>query len=180
MTDMLVKLYNLPALDPVRAALLTDGIEIRRPFPSEKRYLVDWIQSHFIDIWAAECAAVLDRDPINCFIAIEKQPITGSTDDPYNLPPEKMIGFACFDAAKKGMFGPMAVLETYRGRGIGKGLLLTALHAMWEQNYAYAVIWWVGPAEFYAKTVGAVPIPDSQPGFYRGPLVDEAFSKEDL
>jgi hypothetical protein len=173
MTDMLVKLYDLPDLAPVRAKLLAEGIEIRRPFPSEKGFLVSWIQTHFHDVWATECAAVLDRDPINCFIAIEKQPIPEPNADPYNLPPEKMIGFACFDVAKKGMFGPTAVLESYRERGIGKGLLLTALHAMWEQNYAYAVIWWVGPAAFYAKTVGAVPIPGSQPGFYRGPLVND-------
>jgi GNAT superfamily N-acetyltransferase len=173
MTDMLVKLYDLPDLSPTQKQLLTQGIEIRRPFPSEKGFLVSWIRTHFQEIWAAECAAVLDREPINCFIAIEKQPIPGPNDDPYNLPPEKMIGFACFDAAKRGMFGPMAVLESARGRGIGKGLLLTALHAMREQNYAYAVIWWVGPAEFYAKTVGAVPIPGSQPGFYRGPLVED-------
>jgi GNAT superfamily N-acetyltransferase len=173
MTDMLVKLYDLPDLSPTREQLLAQGIEIRRPFPSEKRFLVTWIQSHFYEIWAAECAAVLDRDPINCFIAIEKQPIPAPDDNPYNLPPEKVIGFACFDAAQKGMFGPMAVLETYRGRGIGKGLLLTTLRAMRAQNYAYAVIWWVGPAEFYAKTVGATPISGSAPGFYRGPLVGD-------
>lgn len=173
MTDMLVKLYDLPDLAPVQAKLLAQGIEIRRPFPSEKRFIIPWIQTHFSEIWAAEFAAVLDRNPINGFIAIEKQPIPAPDDNPYNLPPEKIIGFACFDAAKKGMFGPMAVLESYRGRGIGKGLLLTALHAMWAQNYAYAVIWWVGPAEFYAKTAGATPIEGSAPGFYRGPLVDD-------
>ena len=171
MTDMLVKLYDLPALSPVQDRLQGQGIEIRRPFPSEKRILVPWIETHFYKIWAAECAAVLERDPIDCFIAIEKQAVAAPDDNPYNLPPEKLIGFACFDAARKGMFGPMAVLETYRGRGIGQGLLLTALHAMWEQNYAYAVIWWVGPAKFYAKTVGAIPIAGSAPGFYRGPLV---------
>ena len=65
----------------------------------------------------------------------------------------------------------MAVMESYRRRGIGKGLLLACLHAMKTQNYAYAVIWYVGPAEFYARTVGAVPIEGSAPGFYRGPLV---------
>ena len=173
MTDMLVRLCDLPDLAPTRAELLVQGIEIRRPFPSEKGFLVSWIQTHFLEIWAAECSAVLDRDPINCFIAIEKQPVSVPDENPYNLPPEKMIGFACFDAAKKGMFGPMAVIESYRGRGIGRGLLLSSLHAMWEQNYAYAVIWWVGPADFYAKTVGATPIADSRPGFYRGPLVDD-------
>ena len=155
MTDMLVKLYDLPAYYPVYNDLMAKGVEIRPPFASEKRILVPWIQAHFEDIWAAECAAVLDRDPINCFIAIEKQPIPAPDDNPYNLAPEKLLGFACFDVAKKGMFGPMAVLESCRERGIGKGLLLASLHAMKAQNYAYAVIWWAGPTEFYAKAVGA-------------------------
>jgi GNAT superfamily N-acetyltransferase len=176
MTDMLVKLYNLPEYYPVRQALLGQGVELRKPFPSEKGFLVPWIGQHFAEIWAAECAAALDRDPINCFIAVEKQPLSREksdplpADDPYNLPAEKLLGFACFDVAKKGMFGPMAVLDEYRGRGIGKGLLLACLHDMKAQNYAYAVIWYVGPADFYAKTVGAVPIEGSAPGFYSGHL----------
>ncbi len=173
MTDMLVKLYDLPDYYPVKKRLLEQGVEIRRPFPSEKCVLVPWIGSNFSDIWAAECAGVLDRDPINCFIAVEKQPIPVPDNDPYNLPPEKILGFSCFDVAKKGVFGPMAVHEPYRGRGIGEGLLLASLSDMRTQNYAYAVIWWVGPAEFYSKTVGAVPIEGSAPGFYRGPLVAE-------
>ena len=172
MTDMLVKLYDLPDYFPVWKQLFDQGYEIRKPFPSEKRILIPWIQTHFSEIWAAECAGVMDRDPINCFIAIEKQPVPHPDDDPYNLPPEKILGFACFDAIKKGLFGPMGVLEAYRGHGIGKGLLLASLHAMKEQNYAYAVIFWVGPADFYARTVGAVPIEGSAPGFYRGPLID--------
>ncbi len=171
MTDMLVKLYDLPDFHPVRTDLMKQGVEIRQPFPSEKRFLVPWIQSNFSEIWAAECAAVIDRDPINCFIAIEKQPIPQPNDDPYNLPPERILGFACFDAIKKGLFGPMGVAEVYRDRGIGKGLLLACLHAMAAQNYAYAVIFWVGPAEFYARTVGAVPIAGSAPGLNRGALV---------
>jgi GNAT superfamily N-acetyltransferase len=173
MTDMLVKLYDLPDYFPVQNRLLEQGVELRRPFPSEKRILVPWIQNNFTDIWAAECAAVMDRDPINCFIAIEKQPIPKPNDYPYNLPPEKILGFACFNAVKKGLFGPMGVRDSYQNRGIGKGLLLASLHAMKEQDYAYAVIFWVGPADFYAKTVGAVPIEGSAPGFYRGPIISD-------
>ena len=173
MTDLLVKLYDLPDYDPLRKALLQQGVEIRQPFASEKRILIPWIQTHFVEIWAAECAAVLDREPINSFIAIEKQSVPNPNDDPYNLPPEKLLGFACFDVAKKGMFGPMAVLESYRGLGIGKGLLLASLQAMKAQNYAYAVIWWAGPVDFYKSAVGAIPIEGSSPGFYRGPLVGD-------
>ena len=173
MTDMLVKLYDLPDYYPVRASLMDRGVEIRRPFSFEKQNLVPWIRARFKENWVVQCAAVLDRDPINCFIAIEKQLVPEPDSDPYNLPPEKILGFACFDVAKKGIFGPLAVRESYRGQGIGKGLLLASLHAMKAQNYAYAVIWWVGPAEFYAKSVGAVSIEGSAPGFNRGQLIGE-------
>jgi hypothetical protein len=41
---------------------------------------------------------------------------------------------------------------------------------MKEMGYAYAIIGGVGPKEFYAKTVGAIEIPDSAPGIYTAPL----------
>ena len=65
------------------------------------------------------------------------------------------------------------MLETQRGRGIGKALLLAALNAMRESGYAYAIIGGVGPAEFYEKAVGAVLIEGSSPGIYRGLLREE-------
>ena len=51
-------------------------------------------------------------------------------------------------------------------------LLLACLHDMSAQGYAYAVIGWTGPQEFYAKVCGATPIPDSRPGMYTGMLSD--------
>ena len=53
---------------------------------------------------------------------------------------------------------------------IGKALLFNCLEAMKQQGYGYAIIGGVGPAEFYAKTVGAIPIEGSEPGVYRGLL----------
>jgi hypothetical protein len=41
---------------------------------------------------------------------------------------------------------------------------------MKSQGYGYAIIGGVGPAEFYAKTVGAIAIEGSEPGVYRGLL----------
>ena len=58
--------------------------------------------------------------------------------------------------------------ESKRKQGIGGALLLTALHDMAAQGYAYAIIGRPDSAEFYLKHVGAIEIPDSDPGFYRG------------
>jgi GNAT superfamily N-acetyltransferase len=83
---------------------------------------------------------------------------------------EQMLGFGCYEATCKDFFGPTGVLESTRGRGIGKALLIACLHALREMGYGYAVIGGAGPTQFYEKTVGAVIIPDSTPGVYRGLL----------
>ena len=157
MPDMLVKLYNLPPLDPILAQQKAAGIDIRRALTGEKHLLVDWVQQTFSKNWASECELAFARQPVSCFIAVRQK---------------KIIGFACHDAAYNNFFGPTGVAESYRNLGIGKALLLACLHAMAAQGYGYAIIGWVGPAEFYARSVGAVEIPDSEPGVYRGMLFE--------
>ena len=46
----------------------------------------------------------------------------------------------------------------------------TSLFDLKAMGYAYAIIGDVGPSDFYEKTVGAMPIPDSAPGIYAGML----------
>ncbi len=75
----------------------------------------------------------------------------------------QLVGFACYDATAKGFFGPIGVDPTKRGRGVGRALLLSCLHAMAWDGYGYAVIGWCdGAADFY-RSVGAVEIPASSP-----------------
>ena len=50
--------------------------------------------------------------------------------------------------------------------GIAKELIYQCLIAMKHAGYAYAVIGWVSSEEYYAKTCGAITIPDSFPGIY--------------
>ncbi len=173
MPDMLVKLYKLPEVGPILARLGESGIEVRRAFPAEKPAITDWVRHQFGPNWAAECEVALGNRPVSCFIAVEKRPRQTPSVSPYDLPAEVLLGFACYDATRKGMFGPQGVGEAYRGRGIGRALLLACLHAMAMEGYAYAVIGWAGPIEFYTKTVGATVIAGSEPGPYRGPLVEE-------
>jgi len=171
MADMLVKLYALPEITPVLEDLQKNGIEIRLAAPSEKPTIVKWVSQHFQETWANECEVALEQRPVTCYIAVEKRPIQPPAHDPYTLPPEVLVGFACYAAVSKGMFGPEGVRDDYRGRGIGKGLLLACLHAMRAERYAYAVIGWAGPVEFYKRTVGATLIENSEPGIFRGPLI---------
>lgn len=155
MTDMLVKLYELPPLAPEITRQTAQNITIRRALTPEKHMITAWIHEHFSVYWVSECEAAMSRQPVSCFIAVEDS---------------TLIGFACYDATKRGFFGPTGVSEATRGRGTGKALLLACLHDMWAQDYGYAIIGGVGPIEFYEKAVGATVIPNSTPSVYDGLL----------
>ena len=173
MSDMLVKLYALPALAPLLASLAERGIEIRRALPNEKNALAQWARRHFSESVAGWCEVAIEQRPITCFLAVERQLRDEAGTGGYDLPPERLVGFACYDAVAKGMFGPEGVHPERRGQGVGSALLLTCLHAMHAERYAYAVIGWAGAPDFYAKVVGATLIEGSEPGCYRGPLLPD-------
>jgi GNAT superfamily N-acetyltransferase len=154
MHDMLVKLYDLPSLPSALDGTLRQGISVRRALAPELPAVVAWAQEYFPGS-AAEVGIACGRLPISCFIAVREG---------------RILGFACYDATARNFFGPEAVVEAERGRGVGRTLLLAVLHAQREQGYAYSIVGGVGPAEFYTRTVGAVPIAGSTPGIYAGML----------
>ncbi len=153
MADLLVKLYELPAAASI--ALGGAGPRIRRAMAYEKHSVVDWVRENFGRGWASECDVAFANRPISCHVATENGAIRG---------------FACYDSTGRGLFGPVGVALEARGRGIGRGLLLSCLHAMSAAGYAYAVVAGVEAAEFYQRTVGATEIPGSTPGIYRDRL----------
>ncbi len=149
---MLVRLYALPGLDEAVAALAARGIVVRRALAPEQPAVLAFVRTHFPGA-AAEAGTAFARVPASCFVAVRDR---------------ALLGFACHDVTQRNFFGPEGVAAGERGQGIGRALLLSALHAQRAQGYAYAIIGGVGPAEFYRKTVGAVPIADSTPGIYSG------------
>ena len=157
MPDMLVRLYDLPDSRPIMAKMEEQGITIRRAIAPEKHVVLDWIKEFFGEGWMSEADVAMCNLPSTCIIAVDEAQ-------------QKIAGFACYEATNKAFFGPTGVDPAYRGRGIGKALLMAAMEGLRELGYAYAAIGGAGPVEFYAKTVGAVPIPDSSPGIYRGLL----------
>ncbi len=170
MADMLVKLYELPPAAPGFVAMTNMGVEIRRARATEKGVVAEWVRRQFNDGIAAHCEAALGQRPVTCFVAAQKNAARVPGPGPYDLPAEQLIGFACYDAAYRGMFGPIGVREDMRNAGIGKALLLACLHSMAAERYAYAIIGWAGTPEFYRTTVGASMIEGSEPGIYRGRL----------
>lgn len=161
-TDMLVKLYELPEeAERFAAAYAGTTITIRRALPPEKHVVTAWVGSAFNPHWVSECEVAFSRQPLACWIATTTDSATGET---------KPVGFACYDTTAKGFFGPTGVDTSMRGQGIGKALLYASLVAMRNEGYGYAIIGGAGPTEFYERTVGAIPIPESVPGIYKGML----------
>ena len=153
--DMLVKLYALPDSRDAYERLRKADITMRRALTPEKHKVVAWVRNAFSEAWASEVEVAFSRQPVSCFIAIQQKNI---------------LGFACHDATCPNFFGPTGTDPDTRKNGIGTALLLACLEAMKQQGYGYAIIGGVGPAEFYQKAVGAIPIEGSAPGVYRGLL----------
>ena len=157
MTDMLVRLYDLPDSSEVYRSVEARGVILRRPMAYERHVLADWVGTHFSPKWVSEVKVALGRQPVSSYVA---------TLD------SEILGFSCYETTCKGYFGPTGVKESERGSGLGTALLFKALQAMRSEGYAYAVIGGVGPKEFYERACGAFEIPGSNPGVYGDLLPD--------
>ncbi|MFW5867617.1 MAG: GNAT family N-acetyltransferase [Armatimonadota bacterium] len=153
MSDMLVRLYDLPEVNAKLEALAERGITIRRAQPWEISPLRRFIEDHFSEGWADEASVGFANTPVSVFIAQDGA---------------RIVGFAAYECTRRGFFGPMGVDEAFRKRGIGAALTLACLRAMWRMGYGYAIIGAAGPKDFYAKCCGATLIEDSEPGIYEG------------
>jgi hypothetical protein len=147
MTDMLVNLLKLPSL----GRLHDDGVNIRRAQPFEITPVRDFIKENFSVAWADEISVGFANKPVSVVIATRAG---------------KVIGFAGYECTRKSFFGPTCVIEAERGIGIGTALLIASLWGLRELGYVYAVIGSAGPTDFYERVVGAIVIPDSEPGIY--------------
>jgi GNAT superfamily N-acetyltransferase len=147
MPDLLVNLLKLPSLD----RLIDDSINIRRAQPFELTPVREFVEQNFSRAWADEISVGFANKPVSVVIATRRG---------------QVIGFAGYECTRKAFFGPTGVSEKERGRGIGTALLIASLWGLRELGYVYAVIGSAGPKEFYERAVGAVEIPDSEPGIY--------------
>lgn len=152
--DMLVHLLKLP---PQEASLntLPEDIIIRRAQPWELSAVRDFAEKEFTRSWADELSVGFARQPVSVFIAIKQG---------------KVIGFAGYECTRRGFFGPTGLTPDARGKGIGKALLIAALHGLREMGYAYGIIGSAENTSYYASAVGAIEIEDSAPGIYANPL----------
>ena len=146
MPDLLVNLLKLPPLETA-----TNEFLVRRAQPFELSAVREFVTENFSVTWADEVSVGFARQPISVFVAtIERE----------------LAGFAAYECTRRGFFGPMGVVDNAKGKGVGRALLLAALAGMRDLGYVYAIIGAAGPVRFYQSSVGAIVIPDSEPGIY--------------
>jgi len=145
MPDLLVNLLNLPAIEESREFI------VRRAQPFELSRVRDFVASNFSTGWADEISVGFVRQPVSVYIATIQREI---------------VGFAAYECTRRGFFGPTGVVEAAHHRGIGTALLLASLWGLRQMGYVYGIIGAAGPVDFYQRTVGAIIIPDSEPGIY--------------
>jgi GNAT superfamily N-acetyltransferase len=111
-------------------------------------------------------AVVDDRDEVDAFMsthwsnwrlevlrALDKGNLVidrGETDD------EGITAFCAFEVNRKGLLGPVAVRPDLMGRGMGKAVLLGALHELRRRGASEVSVVWVGPMVPYAAVGGRV------------------------
>ena len=151
MPDLLVDLLKLPPPEFVIEEPARPQILIRRAQPFEISRVRSFVEEHFSVSWADEISVGFAGKPVSVYLAVCEKAI---------------IGFAAYECTRRAFFGPAGVAEAARGRGVGKALLIACVHGLREMGYVYGIIGHAGPIEFYQKTVGAIIIPDSDPGIY--------------
>ncbi len=158
MADLLIKLFDLPPLEPHLTRLEQAGIVLRRALLPEKHLVLAWVEKTFTSAgWRDECAAAFARQPISCFLATHDGAIAG---------------FFCYEVTMKGLMGPCGVDPAFRRQGIFTALALRAAFAMDAEGYAYAVIPSVSAEAEAALTKGldAIRIPELEKSLYDGML----------
>jgi GNAT superfamily N-acetyltransferase len=104
---------------------------------SDRDDLEAWTAAHW-PFWETEILRCADR-----------QRLMITRDD------DGIAAVCCWDGARTGWVGPVAVRPSTIGQGRGRAVLVAALHRLRAQGASHAEIGWVGPLRPYADTVGA-------------------------
>ena len=128
--NMLVDLERIPG-DPGGHDLAT----------ADDRDAVDAFMAEHWSNWRLEVLRALDKGNL----VIERA--NGGPD---------ITAFCAFEVNRRGLLGPVAVRPDLMGRGMGKAVLLGALHQLRRRGAAEVSVVWVGPMAPYAAVGGRV------------------------
>ncbi len=104
--------------------------------PDERFEVATWMRRHWPN-WEPEALRALQRSALVI-----------SRDD------TGIAGFCAFDVNRSAVLGPTAVRGDLWGHGVGRPLIIGALHHMRARGHRRAEVAWVGPVRPYAR-IGA-------------------------
>jgi GNAT superfamily N-acetyltransferase len=134
--DLLVPLFDLPQLEK------PDEFRIGKPPSHQSHIVLAFIADSFSIGWKAEASVAFGSVPPTIVTALDESS-------------ERIAGFCCWDCTAKGFLGPIGVHDDFRGTGVGRAVVVAALHCMREAGYGYAVIGDAGPVEFFQRICDA-------------------------
>ncbi len=109
--------------------------------PDDVEEIDQWMATHWSN-WRAELLRALHKG--NLVVARGEGADGGVT------------AFCAFEVNRRGLLGPVAVRPDLMGRGMGKGVLLGALHELRRRGADTVSVVWVGPVVPYAAVGGKV------------------------
>ncbi|HTT91014.1 MAG TPA: GNAT family N-acetyltransferase [Acidimicrobiales bacterium] len=125
---------------PDEERLREAGISVRALQLSDQPSFSSWVAEHWNRDWAWEASRALRINGAACYVATREA---------------GFVGFAAGGCARPGWFGPMGTVPAEQKRGIGSVLLRRCLTDDLSAGRTSSTIAWVGPADFYKRTVGA-------------------------
>lgn len=147
--DMIVDLNNDLTMNYI------EDISIRKVRDSDKEVVREFVLENFYERWTKTIDYGLTLEDIPIYIAIHDNNI---------------VGFAGYNISKqrKGYFGPLGVLKSYRDRKIGQALVNSCLIDMKQLGFETCIIGNAGSIEFYEKACGARIVPMTRKGDNNG------------
>jgi GNAT superfamily N-acetyltransferase len=137
------------------------GYTLCRVDATNRALVLDWIGRSFAPVWALEAGRALDGPRHALHVALvdggDGALVDGGDGALVDGGDGAPVAFAAADGNNQGLgwFGPAGTQAAHRGKRLGEALLLRCLHDVRGLPEA-GVIAWIGPKEFYRKTVGAV------------------------
>ena len=114
--------------------LVASGIAIREPIGAEYIPMERWVEPHMPAPWLDEARAAQCNRPVSVFTA------TGT---------QQLLGFACYGVTARCFVGPIGVIDSAGGKGLGRALLLACLTGIRKMGYGYVIADYVGAADFF-------------------------------
>lgn len=138
-----VDLPGNPHLEEPLAARKTTTVRLQRARDEDLGWILDGMSEDWPDTWPAEVTAALLGQQGGVIVA---------GDNAHGL-----LGFCAWGVNRDDEVGPLGVLPSQRGHGLGSALIREAMRQVRSDGFTVGVLPWVGPLAFFSRVLGAQP-----------------------